>query len=484
MAVGINKIELWDVYEITINGSGEGNPFMDVAFSARFKYKEKIKEVEGFYDGDGTFKVRFMPDKLGEWSYETYSNTSVLSGVTGSFECVSPSEGNHGPVKVSETYHFDYEDGTPYYPVGTTCYVWTHQGDELEELTLKTLSTSPFNKIRMCVFPKNYSYNNNEPFYYPFEGSKEEGWNFERFNPEFFRHLEKRVGELRELGVEADIILFHPYDWGKWGFDTMGMEVNIRYLKYLIARLSSYRNVWWSMANEYDLIKNLTIENWELLIKTVADSDPYEHLRSIHNCGKFYDHNNPLLTHASIQNHDLKKTNVWREEYKKPVVIDECCYEGNLEYLWGNITEQEMVNRFWEGFLRGGYVGHGETYVHPEDILWWSKGGELHGKSPERIKFLRSIIESVPRKYLNAITFEPFWENTACIGKEGEFYLAYFGIYRPALKKLQLMKGFEYKIEIIDTWDMTVTPLEGTYEAESTVKLPGKQYIALKIQKV
>ncbi len=34
-----------------------------------------------------------------------------------------------------------------------------------------------------------------------------------------------------------------------------------------------------------------------------------------------------------------------------------------------------MVRRFWETAVRGGYCGHGETYLHPEDILWWSKGG-------------------------------------------------------------------------------------------------------------
>jgi len=33
-------------------------------------------------------------------------------------------------------------------------------------------------------------------------------WDFARFNPEFFRHYEKRLAQLRDLGVEADIILF------------------------------------------------------------------------------------------------------------------------------------------------------------------------------------------------------------------------------------------------------------------------------------
>ena len=41
----------------------------------------------------------------------------------------------------------------------------------------------------------------------------------------------------------------------------------------------------------------------------------------------------------------------------------------------------------------GCYVGHGETYVHPNDILWWSKGGVLYGESPARIAFVRKLVE-------------------------------------------------------------------------------------------
>src|SRR5262245_60525722 len=96
----------------------------------------------------------------------------------------------------------------------------------------------------MCVFPKRYTYNQNEPLLYPFAGAPLRAWDFTRFNPPFFRHLEKRVGQLRDLGIEANLILFHPYDKGHWGFDRMEPAADDRYLRYLIARLAAYRNVW------------------------------------------------------------------------------------------------------------------------------------------------------------------------------------------------------------------------------------------------
>lgn len=480
----MQQTQQWDLYEITAHGPSDGNPFEEITFSATFTCSDISLRIPGFYDGNGIYKIRFMPAVLGFWAYKTASNATALTGISGTFECIPAAEGNHGPVNVSNTYHFVYADGTPHYSFGTTSYVWTHQGDALEETTLKTLAHAPFNKMRMCVFPKHYLFNNNEPLLYPFEGSTESGWDFARFNPAFFQHFEQRVNDLKHLGIEADIILFHPYDNGKWGFDHMGMENNQKYLRYLLARLSAFRNVWWSMANEYDFMTHLSIADWECIIKTVADNDPYHHLRSIHNGGPFFDHRNPLLTHASIQRQDMKGVSGWRNEFEKPIVMDECCYEGNIEYVWGNITEQEMTHRFWEGTLRGGYVGHGETYLHPDDVLWWSKGGELHGKSPARIAFLRQIIEQMPSDCHEPIVFEPAWENYACLGKEGAYYLVYFGGYRPAYKHMLLAKDVNYSVEIIDTWEMTITKIAGEMKAGDRIELPSKPYIALRIQKV
>ena len=475
------NVERWGILEVSLEGPPDGkvgNPFIDVELGAQFRHKNRVVEPDGFYDGDGIYRIRFMPDTIGEWTYVTRSNRPELDGVSGAFTCVEASPQNHGPVRVRNTYHFAYEDGRPYFPIGTTCYVWNHQGDELEERTLKTLKSALFNKMRMCVFPKHYAFSRNEPAYHAFEGSVEEGWDFFRFNPEFFVHLERRIGDLRDLGIEADLILFHPYD--RWGYSTMDAETDDRYLRYVVARLAAYRNVWWSMANEFDLMQAKTMLDWDRFFRVVQEGDPYQHLRSVHNCREFYDHNKPWVTHQSIQRKDLQHVTQWRSQCKKPVVVDECCYEGNIKYGWGGITAEELVHRFWEGTARGGYVGHGETYLHPDDILWWSKGGVLHGQSPERIGFLRQILEDGPEGGLDTINFG--WD-VACAGQEGAYYLVYFGRYRPKVRDLPLPEGSQFKIDVIDTWEMTITPLAGTFEGKCTVELPGKPHIALRIRR-
>ena len=111
-------------------------------------------------------------------------------------------------------------------------------------------------------------------------------------NPGFFRHLERRIGQLGELGIEADLILFHPYD--RLGLRRHGPAADDRYLRYVVARLAAFRNVWWSLANEYDLMRTRTRPTGTALPDRRASDDPYGHLRSIHNCRALFDHNEPV----------------------------------------------------------------------------------------------------------------------------------------------------------------------------------------------
>jgi hypothetical protein len=297
---GQSSIERWERFEVALRQEGEyANPYLDASLKCVFECGEEQVTTEGFYEGEGVWKARLMPTQVGRWTYRSESNDPGLDGRTGAFECVPPGPGNHGPVGVADTHHFAYADGTPYLQIGTTCYAWAHQGDELEKQTLRTLAAAPFNKLRMCVFPKDYVYNRNEPVYYPFEGTPPTDWDFTRFSPAFFRHLEKRVEDLQRLGIEADIILLHPYD--RWGFQHMPPEADDRYLRHVVARLASFRNVWWSLANEFDFLNSKQPEDWDRFFRIVRDADPYGHLRSIHNGRTWYDHAKPWVTHASLQ---------------------------------------------------------------------------------------------------------------------------------------------------------------------------------------
>jgi hypothetical protein len=478
------KIEQWKIFELTLYGPEAGNPFTDVELSADFKHTGQIISIAGFYDGEGKYKVRFMPQFEGEWTYETKSNIKKLNGKKGKFVCTPPSQGNHGLVSVKDTFYFAYADGTPHHSFGTTCYAWVHQGDSLAELTLKTLSNGYFNKIRMCLFPKDYRYNRNEPENYPYEGKPLTEWDYTRFNPAYFRNIEKRIGQLDSLGIEADLIIFHPYD--RWGFENMDSVTNERYIRYVIARFSAYKNVWWSMANEYNLIKSKTITDWQRYLQLFAENDPYNHIRSVHNSGTVFTESS-LISHLSVQNRETAKAYEYRTTIKKPVIYDECKYEGNIERPWGSLTARELVHRFWVGMINGGYVGHGETLLTDDleqsAVLWWSKGGTLKGESPDRIKFLREIIESAPA-YLKPVKSgsRNMW-NINRLSYNDEYFLEYIPYeIQPILHYLDLPEGKNYEVEVIDTWNMTIEKLPKLYSgSKNKIPMPGKPGMAIRM---
>lgn len=464
-------VERWGVYEVTLSHATQGNPYLDVQLSATFTNGKQSVKVPGFWDGENVYKVRFMPPAQENWRYETRSNIPALSGKTGSFRVTAPLAGNRGPVRVADTYYLRYEDGTPYHQFGTTSYAWTHQREDLQEQTLKTLAASPFNKIRFCVFPKSYAYNKNEPQWFAFARRADGTFDFDRPQPEFWRHFEKRIVDLQRLGIEADIILWHPYD--RWGFSEMSDEHDDRYLRYCIARLAAYRNVWWSLANEYDFLTNRPQghrgnkqwDDWDRFFQILQKEDPFGKLRGIHNGSTWYDHTKPWVTHASIQTADMNAGLRFRERYRKPVIYDECRYEGDVPQGWGNLSAREMTQKFWQGTLNGCYVGHGETYKHPQDILWWAKGGVLHGQSPQRIQWLKDLMKQAP----------PFHELQPLGDGNGRFLLAkpaaYYLLYAADTKAQVVALAGErpYKVDLIDPWEMTVTPMGSAQPGNYTV---------------
>jgi len=488
-------VEQWSIFELVLRGSTEGNPF-DVQLSAKFTLGQRAIEARGFYDGQGVWRVRFMPPEPGVWTCQTSSDLPELSGRSGHVTCTKASTpGNHGPVVVRNTYHFAYADGTPFHPITTTLYGWVNQQSEaLQEQTLASLRELPFNRIRMMVLPIAWS-QDNVPRFFPFQQKEDQSWEFARFDPRFFQAIEKRLGQLRDMGIEAELILFHNRDGGRTGFDRMPESADDRYVRYVVARFSAYRNVWWSLANEFDAIRTKRDADWDRFFQIIQSEDPYGHLRSVHQMRRYYDFFKPWVTHLSVQS-ELGVTGfgrpvIYRQLSRKPVIFDEPKYEGDIPDGWGRLSGEEMVYRFWVATVGGTYAAHGETFASEPGVRWISRGGKLVGQSPQRIAFLKQILATAPAEGLTPI--EPQEQTQGIAGQHGKYYLIYFGKSSPTEWTLQLPRGrarggTRFRIDVLDTWNMTITPLDqvATIGEEPPLKitLPGKPYIALRIQRI
>lgn len=500
----------YQMFELQFLGKEPEASQTSVSVEAEFIWKskttgnQKSKKIKGFYAGDGLYKVRFLPEEAGEFNWKV---TGCVAG-EGSELCESAAAGDKGIVR-AKGIRFEYNDGTAFLPVGTTIYALAHQKEGLIQETMHTLKKAPFNKVRHCVFPKFYDYNREDPEFFPFERKENGDWDMDRPCFPYWDKLERVIFELADMGIQSDLILFHSYD--KWGFSMLDMEQCRKYLDYLLRRLSVIPQLWWSMANEFDLMYGRTMDDWYEIEAFVAANDPYHHLLSNHNCFSFYDFTRPNITHCCVQTIQMESAAMWLEEYKKPLIYDECCYEGNLPLSWGNLSGFAMADRFWKACVPGAYASHGEVFLDENDILWWAKGGELKGSSPVRIAFLIEILDELP----GTLTpwHQKLWEmpdmgfmsnaprdlfknlhlsmpkeqqesmrvkDGVCCGHIGEqVFLEYFGTRCCGMTRWILPENHTYRIEEIDIWEMTRKTTYRGVNGKLEIKMPGKEGIAL-----
>jgi hypothetical protein len=459
--------------------------------------------VPGFWDGGTTYRARFSPPAEGEWSWEVVDAMTPVDVRSGS---IAVSRGaSHGPVRVAHRFHFAHADGTPFRPVGATAYNWLHQDEPLFSSTVDAIAEAGFNKFRFMVFPQGGGYIEHIPALMPFE--KTDGrWDVTRPVPEFFQRLDRAVEVLGERGIQADVLIYNAYDRGQFGLNELTEEEDAVYLRYLVARLAAHPHVWWSLCNEFDQLER-PAERWDRTGALLAEIDPYDHLRSIHNWIELYDNNQPWVTHASIQNGsvttDFGRANLYRDVYGKPVVLDEIKYEGDVPERWGHLDAEQLVHQFWIATVAGTYASHGESFVTESGSLHMVEGGPLKGDSPARLAFLRGILEDVDGPGLDPIDK---WDDPAYVaGIPRRLYVQYLGASSPASWTFRLPigapgerpeEGDVFEIDVIDTWNMTITPVGRRFtlddvqrndayaRASAPVELPEGEALALRITRV
>ncbi len=512
-------VKQYDILELQFRVPEPEGTYVHLDFSVQVTCNEKTRLIKGFYAGGGHYKARLYLDNKGTYTWQVVSSFVLEGNLSGNFECYANDGSEHGRVLAVDS-HFEYENGELYHPFGTTIYALVHQDSTLIEETFETLRKSCFNKVRYCVFPKSYDYNYEETTGYAFEKDSSGNWDVHRPNFEFWDKFEDIIVRLSSLGIESDVILFHPYD--RWGFSSLSQEDGLVYLDYLVRRFSAFPHIWWSLGNEYDLIYHKPIEEWYAYEEFIAQSDPYGHLLSNHQAFIPYDFSRENVSHQSVQTTQLEHADEWLSKFKKPLIYDEVGYEGDLSASWGNLTGFELVHRFWQACVQGAYVSHGETFLSNDDIIWWSKGGGLKGESEPRIAFLKGIIEGLPGSLTSwkVSLKELFPEKYEAYEKmqhqgivhsverlkqrmdgtarealhikeklfrghyEDAVFINYFGRHAVGECYFLLPEEGSYKLEIIDIWEMTRECVQKGVNGYIHPLLPGKEGIAVLATKI
>ena len=245
----------------------------------------------------------------------------------------------------------------------------------------------------------------------------------------------------------------------------MAPEQDDRYVRYLVARLAAYRNVWWSLANEYDFLLDVKpIARWDRFFHIIEENDPARHLKSIHNGEETmnFDHRKPWVDHVCIQNWNVKRTADWRREWGKPIVNDELEYEGDISLAWGDLTAQELTHRFW-------ITVDPRRLRRTRRMLLASTGpavvGERRRAARRKLEARRvSAIDHRGGRQVNGLTPAPTddwpWSRVSA-ASDGDYKLIYLGEHQPAVWAAGLPKDDrDCEVDVIDAWNMTITPAQ------------------------
>lgn len=314
------QVPLYRTFQRSITNSRDyANKFTDVTLNVRYTAPSG-REVQffGFYDGDGAggqsgdvWKIRFLPDELGAWSY-TYSWSDGAPGGSGSFTAVANGAGR-GILKAYEgnPRWFAYNGKEPVflksYHVGAAGFTGVPIGWAANNVYSK-LASRGYNHVMLKSLP--IAWTNEKPADAPAEHLARPLW---RDNPttqdlEVWRRFEEHMAWLnaRDMGVHF-FIGFDPkgesapdayFALQRW--TGLPSDEQDFYVRYVAARLAPYANVaGWNYTWETD---GSTGE--QRLMSLLAQYDPWSHLATYHDeqpASNSY--NNARYSFAGIENH-------------------------------------------------------------------------------------------------------------------------------------------------------------------------------------
>ncbi|MBI4664077.1 MAG: DUF4038 domain-containing protein [Verrucomicrobia bacterium] len=406
------EVPRWEMHEFSAKARAHvENPFRDAALVGEFVSPSgRTNVIDGFYDGEESWRLRFAPDEEGAWSYLLRGEgVEVLQRCR--LHCTAPRA--HGFIRVhpENPYAFAYSDGTPFFPVGDTCYGLHDDSPitpELRDEYLKARRAQRFNFVRMSVGHSEARAATNSA-YWAWGGTARQP-DLDRLNPTFFRGLDALFRELRERGMNVELILLNFY---RRPFTDPKVWTAARerlWLRYVVARYAAFDNVFlWTIANEYETHPDgkyrldfpADVDWAKATARFIKANDPYRHLVTVHpvisasrrgdtprapieppwRIGEFFGEDDAIdvLSQQTGQSGDGtswdEKLQCWigdsatlaaslaaDRRFRKPVLNTESGYE----YLRGHPTERRQVHHTdkvrrtaWRIVCAGGYFAAG-----------------------------------------------------------------------------------------------------------------------------
>lgn len=241
-------------------GNYSGNPF-EIPIDGTFVHSQSGQSLTlpGYYDGDNTWKIGFMPTEVGQWTYTTSSPNGDLKGHTGTVHVVE--SGHQGLLAGDPAYpnKWRYADGDHIVPIGVFVNAML-EGAPAQEFT----DMADFVQSHNLHF-LNFRISEHDR---AFEDVSAKTMHLPRW-----RRLEKRMEILTERGLGVDIMLYTDDD-GKPSFGAQSPQEQML-IRYTVARLCGFPTVMFNSGIDLAEYRNQSWVNW--YGQTVKSLDPYGH---------------------------------------------------------------------------------------------------------------------------------------------------------------------------------------------------------------
>ncbi|MDZ4798909.1 MAG: DUF5060 domain-containing protein [Bryobacteraceae bacterium] len=397
--------------DFTFRAQPAGNPF-DTDLTGEFTGPDNLTlRIPGFYDGDGTWKIRFAAPVPGDWKLRTASSVAALHGRTETIRATPNRNARiHGLLEIDRQhpYHFRYADGTRFFLMGYEAD-WLWGADMLDpqrrlmHRLIDQIDARGFNYVLVNVYAhdtrwcpgKVNEWDFGPSPLYVFGGTNEKP-DHSVLNPKFFAIYDGMMEALWQKGIVAHIMIKVYNKAVNW--PAKGSSDEARYFRYVTARYQAYPNIVWDFAKEAYNEKNETLQ--KNLMDSVRSVDAYRHLTVAHD-DDAYEWNNSLNANVDFrvdqQHSDWEQMIAFDRAHRtRPVVNVEFSYELGVEPLptHTNVNQvdwKEMLRRAWRIQMAGGYLAY-----YYNNTAWDIVKPDPEPPGHARWQILKQTMESLP----------------------------------------------------------------------------------------
>jgi hypothetical protein len=270
-------VRRWGLFEATFTSARTyENPLHDAELGVTFTApSRRVHAVRGFWDGGTTWRVRFSPDEVGNWTFTTSATPESDAGLhakKGAFR-VSAAKGatrfeRHGPIRVSPSRTFlEHADGTPFFWLADTGWnAGLLSTPEEFDHYVSQRNRQKFTAVQWVTTQWRASPQGDRLNELAFTGTDRIA-----INPAFFQRLDARMDALNRAGLLSAPVMLWAIGGGSNPAVNPGFSLPedqaIRLAQYMVARWQGH-DVLWILPGDGDY-RGERAEKWKRIGRAV-----------------------------------------------------------------------------------------------------------------------------------------------------------------------------------------------------------------------